>query len=128
MIAPRAMRYLGPEASAPPEAKAVHGFIKQLKATKAGLAFLLDRVLRQRRSTKLATTATEAARIFNLEEFEQIPAPEAEDAEYWRRFEVLASEADSMAFDAARELVALFRMQESFSLGTLSGMHVRQLR
>ncbi|GAA6008964.1 hypothetical protein JCM11491_003849 [Sporobolomyces phaffii] len=128
-LEPRLARYLGPEEGAVPEVKVVHGFVKHLRATKAGLAFLLDRVLKQRKSTKEASVASEAAKIFQLEEYGPLGGPARdEDGEYWDRFETLLREGSDIAFDAGRELVGLFRMQESLSLGTISGMQMLFVR
>ncbi|GAA5955122.1 hypothetical protein JCM3765_003201 [Sporobolomyces pararoseus] len=129
IIATRIVHYLGPEEVAIPEAKVVYGFVKTLKATKAGLAFLLHRVLRQRKVTKETSTATEAAKIFQLEEYQQLGGPpRTEDEEYWNRFGILLKEAENLAFEAARELVELFRAQESLNLGTINGMHMLFVR
>jgi len=124
----RSVRYLGPRSSAVGEAKAVHSFVKHLRATTAGLSFLLGRVLHQRKA-RYSTTASEAAKIFNLEEYGSLDGPPRnEDTEYWERFELLRQQAEDIAFGAARELVELLAMgEDSLSLGTMSGTQVSLL-
>ncbi|GAA5837589.1 hypothetical protein JCM5353_003262 [Sporobolomyces roseus] len=125
----RSVRYLGPRSSAVGEAKAVHGFVKHLRATTAGLSFLLGRVLHQRKA-QYSTTASEAAKIFNLEEYGSLDGPpRSEDSEYWERFELLRQQAEDIAFGAARELVELLAMgEDSLSLGTMSGTQMLFIR
>ncbi|GAA5882039.1 hypothetical protein JCM16303_005573 [Sporobolomyces ruberrimus] len=125
----RLLRYVGPETSSIQEIKEVYSFVKHLRATKAGLAFLLDRVLKQRKLVKDSTVATEAAKIFQLEEHGQLNGPErSEDAEYWERFERLLNEASDLAFDAGRELVGIMAKHESLELGAISGMQMLFVR
>ncbi|GAA6061261.1 hypothetical protein JCM10212_000702 [Sporobolomyces blumeae] len=129
----RAVRYIGPRENASGDALIVHDFVKNLRATRSGLAFLLQRSLYQRvadRTTArdgLSPAASQVAKIFELDEWQPISGPSQEDAEYWRRLDDLSAQASSLAFDAARDIVKVLEQTNDAGMAPLGAMSGAQL-